>query len=82
MNWQIIASVVLVVVALFGERLWSLIGSIRLPSIGGKGETVTDDDADLAAFKRLRARLGKCPDAVKGLDVVWSHFWKTGGDIE
>lgn len=82
MNWSLIAALVLLPIVLFGDKLLPLLRSIRLPSIGGNSETGVDDDADLAAFKRLRKRLAKCKEAQAGLDSVWQHFWHTGGDVE
>jgi hypothetical protein len=40
-------------------------------------EVVVDDDADVAAWKRLHARftLSKCQDGLKAMDAAWSHFW-------
>lgn len=77
-QWVLIASVIAIFAAV---KLWPSIKA-RLPSWPSATTPVAtiDDDADLAAFKRLRVRLAKCPEAVKALDGVWSHFWHVEGD--
>ena len=64
-------------------RLWPMLPTFRLPSLGGTpaAPTLDTDTLDFQALKRLQSRFErqKCKDGKAAIDTALSHFFHAEG---